>query len=32
MWSFGYPCSIFNAVDVELHGDVKAVEEIAPKH
>lgn len=27
-----YPCAILNAVDVELHGDVKAVEEIPPKH
>lgn len=28
----GYPCPILNAVDVELHGDVKAVEEVTPKH
>lgn len=28
----GYPRSILDAVDVELHGDVKAVEEITPKH
>lgn len=28
----GYPRPILDAVDVELHGDVKAVEEITPKH
>lgn len=28
----GYPCPILDAVDVELHGDVKAVEEVTPKH
>lgn len=27
-----YPCPILDAVDVELHGDVKAVEEVTPKH
>lgn len=27
-----YPRPILYAVDVELHGDVKAVEEISPKH
>lgn len=32
MWGAAHPCAILNAVDVELHGDVKAVEEISPKH
>lgn len=32
MWDVFYPCAIFNAVDVELHGDVKAVKEIATEH
>lgn len=32
MWGAAHPCAILNAVDVELHGDVKAVEEIPPKH
>lgn len=27
-----YPCAIFNTVDVKLHGNVKAVKEVAPKH
>lgn len=27
-----YPRPILDAVDVELHGDVKAVEEVTPKH
>lgn len=27
-----YPCPILDAVDVQLHGDVKAVEEVTPKH
>lgn len=27
-----HPCAILNGVDVELHRDVKAVEEIPPKH
>lgn len=27
-----YPRPILNAVDVELHGDVKAVQEVTPKH
>lgn len=32
MWGAAHPCAILDAVDVELHGDVKAVEEIPPKH
>lgn len=27
-----YPRPILDAVDVELHGDVKAVQEVTPKH
>lgn len=32
MCGSAHPCAILNTVDVELHGDVKAVEEIPPKH
>jgi hypothetical protein len=27
-----HPCPVLNAVDVELHGDVEAVEKVPSKH
>lgn len=27
-----YPCAVLNAVYVELHGDVEAMEEVSSKH
>ena len=27
-----HSCAVLNVVDVELHGDVEAVEEVSPKH